>query len=148
MNLSDAGIDLIKRSEGLRLIPYLDQGGFWTVGYGHKMSGAELEAGRNKRSIDQATADALLASDVQWASSEVNRMVRVPLSQGQFDALVDFVFNLGSGRLATSTLLKMLNQGDYDGAGKQLLHWEMAGGNVQLGLKLRREAELAMWEEK
>jgi lysozyme len=72
-------------------------------------------------------------------------LVRVPLTQGQFDALVDFCFNLGEGRLAGSTLLRELNAGLYAAAGQQLLAWDHAGGKVIPGLKARREAELALW---
>jgi len=72
----------------------------------------------------------------------------VPLSQGQFDALVDFVFNLGSGRLASSTLLKILNAGRYADAAEQLLRWDQAGGKECPPLKARREAELALWQGK
>jgi lysozyme len=71
--------------------------------------------------------------------------VKVALTQGQFDALVDFVFNLGAGRLAGSTLLRMLNAGNTTGAGQHLLLWVNAGGKPQPGLVTRRKAELALW---
>jgi lysozyme len=75
----------------------------------------------------------------------VLRLVRVPLTQGQFDALVDFCFNLGAGRLAASTLLKALNARRYDAAGEQLLRWDVAAGEVNAGLRARREAEARLW---
>jgi lysozyme len=68
------------------------------------------------------------------------------LTQGQFDALVDFCFNLGAGRLQSSTLLRCLNAGRYDAAAEQLLLWDVASGEVNLGLKGRREAELCLWK--
>jgi lysozyme len=70
----------------------------------------------------------------------------VDLTQGQFDALVDFCFNLGAGRLASSTLLRCLNAGRCDAAAEQLLRWDLAGGEVNLGLKARRETELRLWK--
>jgi lysozyme len=79
------------------------------------------------------------------AEGVVSRAVRVALTQGQFDALVDFTYNLGGGRLAASTLLRDLNAGQYDAAAEQLLVWDMAAGVVNLGLKSRREAEFNLW---
>lgn len=81
-----------------------------------------------------------------YACARVRSLVTVPLTQGQLDALTDFVFNLGGGRLAGSTLLKLLNAGDYAAAGQGLLKWDMAAGVHQPGLTARRKAELAMWE--
>ena len=146
MGVSQSCLDLIKRSEGLRLTPYLDVAGFWTVGYGHKFTDAELAGGGETRTIDEATADELLANDCELATNAVQRLVRVPLAQGQLDALVDFTYNLGQSRLASSTLLKLLNLGKYADAGQQLLRWDMAAGEHLAGLTIRREAELALWE--
>ena len=139
-------LDLIKRSEGLRLTPYLDLAGFWTVGYGHKLSNGALEAGGRTQVIDEVMADELLAEDAEYAAGEVQRLVHVPLSQGQLDALTDFVYNLGVKRLADSTLLKILNLGNYADAGQQLLRWNIAAGKPAAGLTIRRQAELALWE--
>ena len=146
MGVSQKCLDLIKRFEGLRLTPYLDIAGFWTVGYGHKLTSAELAAGGHERVIDEPAALLLLIDDVDYAASQVARLVTVPLSQGQLDALTDFVYNLGAGRLAESTLLKILNQGNYCDAGQQLLRWDMAAGEHLAALTLRRQAELALWE--
>ncbi len=88
----------------------------------------------------------LLAGDVAAAERAIGHLVKVALTQGQFDALVDFTFNLGAGRLAKSTLLRCLNSGRYDAAAEQLLLWDLAGGEVNLGLKARREAELRLWK--
>ncbi len=145
-NPSQSCLDLIKRSEGLRLTPYLDLAGFWTVGYGHKLTSKELAAGWRDRVIDEPAALQLLIDDADYAAAQVQRWVTVPLSQGQLDALTDFVYNLGQVRLADSTLLKILNQGNYRDAGQQLLRWDMAGGEHIAGLTLRRQAELALWE--
>jgi lysozyme len=87
----------------------------------------------------------MLAGDVLEAEHEVARLVRVALTQGQFDALVDFCYNLGAGRLAASSLLRELNAGRHDAAGEQLLSWDHAGGMVNAGLKARRQAEFQLW---
>jgi len=86
-----------------------------------------------------------LLGDLREAEQAVARLVKVPLSQGQFDALVDFVFNLGAGRLSGSTLLKVLNASRYNEAAEQLLLWNHADGHECEALKARREAEAALW---
>ena len=88
----------------------------------------------------------MLAKDVGEAERTVAHLVRVALTQGQFDALVDFCFNLGAGRLTTSSLLRELNAGHYEIAGEQLLRWDFAGGVVNSGLKARRLAEFRLWQ--
>ena len=141
MELSAAGLELLKKSEGFRSHVYLDLEGWPTIGYGHRLVHPEsFPAG-----IDEAQAAGLLAADVREAEQAVERMVNVPLAQGQFDALVDFCFNLGAGKLAGSTILKDLNAGRYDAAGEQLLRWDHAGTSVNAGLKARREAEFQLW---
>ncbi len=141
MQLSAAGLELIKKSEGFRGQVYTDVAGLPTIGYGHRLTPRESFPG----GIDEAQAAALLASDVRQAEQTVVRLVRVALSQGQFNALVDFCYNLGAGRLAASSLLRDLNAGQPDAAGEQLLSWDHAGGQVNAGLKARREAEFQLW---
>ena len=87
----------------------------------------------------------ILARDIAVAEAAVEHLVKIPLTQGQFDALVDFVFNLGAGRLAASTLLVYLNSGRYTDAAWQLLAWDHAGSKEIAGLKARREAEFKLW---
>ena len=142
MKLSVAGLELLKRSEGFRNHVYLDVAGIPTIGYGHRL----LHSDSFSNGIDEPQAANLLASDVRDAEQAVERLVKVPLSQGQFDALVDFVFNLGMGRLAGSTLLKDLNAGRYDDAAEQLLLWDHAAGKELPALKARREAEVELWK--
>jgi lysozyme len=144
MQLSPAGLDLIKRSEGFRTQVYKDINGFATIGYGHKL----LPDESYPTGVTENQASSLLENDVLESSLAVSRMVHVPLTQGQFDALVDFVFNLGQGRLASSKLLLLLNQRCYGQAAAQLLLWDRAGQEVLPGLKSRREAEFALWSEK
>ena len=141
MRLSAAGFDLIKHSEGFRSAQYADPAGFITIGYGHRVSATESFP----HGLNEAQATEILAEDVNTAEQAIARLVRVPLAQSQFDALVDFVFNLGAGRLAGSTLLKELNAGHYDAAAEQLLKWTHCGNQQSAGLKARREAEFELW---
>ena len=142
MKLSGAGLELIKRSEGFRDRTYLDVAGIPTIGYGHRLLPKEVFP----EGVTEARAAEMLALAVQQAEQAVGRLVKVPLTQGQFDALVDFCFNLGECRLASSTLLKVLNGARYEAAGEQLLRWDLAAGQVNTGLKGRREAELELWQ--
>jgi lysozyme len=143
MELSTAGMMLLKKSEGFRNRVYLDVEGFPTIGYGHRLVHPETFP----NGIGELQGMELLAGDVGDAEQAVARLVKVELTQGQFDALVDFVFNLGQGQLAESTLLKELNSGQDDAAGEQLLRWDHAGTQENAGLKARREAEFQLWRE-
>ena len=141
MQFSAAGLELLKKSEGFRSRIYLDVAGFPTIGYGHRLLSSESFP----NGIGEAQAAEILLGDVHEAEQAIERMVRVQLSQGQFDALVDFVFNMGQGRLASSTLLQDLNAAKYDAAGEQLLRWDHAGAEENASLKARREAEFRLW---
>jgi lysozyme len=132
---------LLKKSEGFRDRTYADVAGFRTIGFGHRQRpGEEYPNG-----INLAEGEAILASDIATAEEAIAKLVEVPLSQGQFDALVDFAFNLGAGRLASSTLLVYLNSGKYESAAWQLLAWDHCGSHEIAGLKARREAEFQLW---
>ena len=141
MKLSKTGMELLKNSEGFRSRVYLDAAGIPTIGYGHRL----LHRDSFPNGIDEPQAANLLACDVRDAEQAVERLVKAPLTQGQFDALVDFCFNLGAGRLIASTLLKYLNAGRYDEAVEQLLLWNHAGGEECAALKARRESEAELW---
>ncbi|MGA2632763.1 MAG: lysozyme [Terracidiphilus sp.] len=141
MQLSAVGLELLKRSEGFRSRIYLDVAGIPTIGYGHRVLASESFS----NGIEEPEGETLLSSDVRIAEQSVQRLVRVALTQGQFDALVDFCFNLGRGRLAASKLLQDLNTGRYDAAAEQLLRWDHAGVLENVGLKARREAEFHLW---
>lgn len=132
---SQKGIDLIKSFEGCRLTAYQDSVGVWTIGYGHT-SGVY-----SGMTITEAQAEAYLKSDLVTSENAVNKYVTYAINQNQFDALVSFTFNLGSGNLASSTLLKKLNQGDISGAANEFDKWIYAGGEVLEGLVKRRAAE-------
>jgi lysozyme len=143
MELSAAGLDLLKKSEGFCSRAYLDLAGKPTIGYGHRI----LDSESFPEAIEEAKAESILREDVRVAEQAVERLVRVPLSQSQFDALVDFCFNLGSRRLAGSTLLAELNSGRYSAAAVELLRWNHVGTEVNAGLTARREAEFRLWTE-
>lgn len=141
MQLSEYGLNLIKHVEGLSLQAYQCSAGVWTIGYGHASGVSPGDI------IDEAQADIFLRQDVAASESTVMRFVTVALSQHQFDALVSFVFNLGSGNFAASTLLKRLNAGDYSGAAEEFPRWVHAGGKPLSGLVRRREAERKLFME-
>jgi lysozyme len=141
MQLSSSGLVLLKQCEGLRTRVYLDIAGIPTIGYGHRLlAGESFPDG-----ITEDRAAQLLLNDIHFAETCIQRLVTVPLTQGQYDALVDFVFNLGDHRLAESTLLRELNAGHYDSAGDQLLRWDHSGLREIPALKSRRASEFALW---
>ena len=144
MKMSQTGLALTMASEGVRLTAYLDSGGIPTIGYGHTSG---VKAGMT---CTQAQAEQWLAEDVEGSEYVVNKVVTAPLNQNQFDALVDFVFNLGSGAFQGSTLLKLLNQGDYACASKEFPKWNHGRINGVLteiaGLTTRRLAEQKLFD--
>ncbi|QGU36177.1 lysozyme [Enterobacter hormaechei] len=144
MQTSDKGIALIKEFEGCKLTAYQDSVGVWTIGYGwtQPVDGKPIRAGMT---INKETAERLLKTGLVSYESDVSRLVKVGLTQGQFDALVSFTYNLGARSLSTSTLLRKLNAGDYAGAADEFLRWNKAGGKVLNGLSRRREAERALF---
>lgn len=140
MTYSKPGLGLTEGFEGCRLRAYQDSKGVWTIGYGH--TGKDVVAGLT---CTQAQADLWLQLDIEWAASEVNRVVKVPLTQAEFDALVDFVFNCGSGNFDHSTLLTLLNHNDHVKAAAEFVKWDKCGGVVLPGLLRRRKAEAALF---
>lgn len=139
MKPSPACRALVRTAEGCRLQAYLCPAGIPTIGVGHT-KGVKLG---DRCSVQQA--DVWLSQDLEDAAAAVASLVRVPLSQGQFDALTSFVFNLGARRLAESTLLILLNKGDYLGAAAQLPLWVRSNGQVLKGLQDRRAAEQTLF---
>lgn len=144
MRISIQGVTAIAQHEALRTAVYYDQAGHATIGYGHK-----IKPGESFISISADDALTILAADVGVAEDAVNALVRVGLSQSQFDALVSLVFNIGSGNFRSSTLLRRLNGGDYAGALAQFGVWNKvrSGGGlvVSNGLVSRRAAEAALF---
>ncbi|AIL60948.1 lysozyme [Pseudomonas alkylphenolica] len=141
MRTSQRGLSLIKSFEGLRLLAYRDAVGVWTIGYG------ATRGVKPGMSVTKEQAERMLLNDVQRFEPEVERLVQVPLTGNQWDALVSFTYNLGAGNLESSTLLRLLNRGDYAGAAEQFPRWNKAGGKVLPGLVRRREAERVLFLE-
>lgn len=142
MQYSKSGLQLTEQFEGCRLAAYQDSTGRWTIGYGHTAGVCEGQT------ITQDEAEAYLAADVAWAVAFVNHVVRrTDLTQGEFDALVDFTFNLGSGNFSHSTLLALVNQGNFQAAHDEFQKWDRAGGQVVAGLLRRRLAEAAEFNQ-
>jgi len=136
MNLSPQGLDTIKGFEQLRLTAYLDTGGVWTIGYGHTRSAL------SGMQISEARALMLLAEDVAEAVAAVNKLVRVPLEQYEFDALVSFVFNIGVSAFKSSTMLRCINdRAEPMRIGTEFLRWVYDNGKKIAGLETRRRKE-------
>ena len=140
MKYSNDGLKLTERFESCRLKAYLDTGGVPTIGYGHTR-GVKLGD-----TCTQEQAEEWLRQDVQVAEDAVNKFTKVELTQGQFDALVDFTFNVGVAAFLHSTLLKKLNSGDYKGAEAELDRWVKDNGKVLAGLQKRRDAEQELFD--
>jgi lysozyme len=142
MEISQEGLSLIKKFEGCELQSYKCAAGVWTIGYG-STNGIEEDM-----EISQERADMLLLEDVEVFEKAVNELVEAPLEQNQFDALVSWTFNLGPTNLKNSTLLKVLNNKNYEEVPTQIKRWNKANGKVLQGLIRRREAEALLFEGK
>jgi len=135
MKTGTKGIELIKHFEGCELEAYKCAAGVWTIGYGH------IKGVTSDSVITQEQAEQMLVEELNEYEGYINNMVTTPLSQNQFDALVSWVYNLGGGNLKASTLLKVVNSGEFDGVPAQIMRWNKAGGKVLEGLTRRRQAE-------
>lgn len=138
---SKHGLELTEQFEGFKAAAYQDQGGVWTIGYGHTLS---VFPGRT---ISQAQAEHYLAIDVRVAENAVKRLVTVPLGQLMFDALTDFVFNCGSGNFAKSSLLKAVNNKDAAAVIAEFKKWDKIAGVSNKGLARRRLAESELYRQ-
>lgn len=144
--MSQKGIEHLKLSEGLRLKAYQDTGKVCTIGYGHTSAAGGLKVYQGL-TITNAQAEQLLKDDLERMTYPViKRLVKVDLTQGQFDALCSFIYNLGEGQVKTSTLLKLLNTKDYKGASGQFGRWIYDNGKKFDGLVARRENERKLFE--
>lgn len=144
MQASSELVEFLKKEEGCVLTAYLCPGGHWTIGYGHTSMAGPPHVTPGMR-INLQVAETILRRDLAKFEIGVMRLVKVPLTQFQFDALVSFAFNLGLTNLKKSTLLKVLNQGKYDAVPAQLMRWTRAGGRELRGLVKRRRAEAEIW---
>jgi GH24 family phage-related lysozyme (muramidase) len=144
MKTSNDGVELIKGFEGLRLSAYDDGVGVWTIGFGtiKYPNGVRVKRGEKCTKVQ---AEQYLRNDLITFENAVNQLVKAPLNQNQFDALVSFTYNLGETNLRSSTLLKKLNAKDYKGAAAEFLKWNKAGGKVMSGLVKRRKTEMELF---
>lgn len=153
-NVSQEGIRFIKQEEGLRNKVYFDQAGLPTIGIGHLLTKDELSSGKIlclsvdwQYGLSDAQCEELLRRDLFDAEEAVDRLVKVPLTAPQFDALVSFVFNVGAGAFEKSTLLKQLNNRQYDSVPTQLRRWVYGAGKRLPVLAARREREIELWKK-
>jgi lysozyme len=142
----EAAHAIAARCEGLRLQPYHDPVGFPTIGYGHLLSREPWAPLERWKPITPSEAHDLLNIDLARAASAVLRMVKVPLTDAQYAALVDFAFNCGAGNLQASTLLRLVNAERHDEVPPQFLRWVYARGVRLAGLVNRRTAEAALYQ--
>lgn len=142
-HITQDGLDLICHFEGFSPIIYLCPAGYPTIGYGHLITEANKEQFLD--GIDELEALDLLKTDVQKAEQSVLCLINVPLTDGQFDALVSFTFNLGGGALQRSTLRRKVNRQEHSAVPAEFMKWVWAGGRKQNGLVRRRKAEGGSW---
>ena len=140
METSSEGISLIQKFEGCELEAYQCSAGVWTIGYGHTK---DVIKGMT---ITKEEAEQMLVDELHEYENYINEYVTVALSQNQFDALVSWVYNLGPANLKASTMLKVLNKGQYEEVPAQMKRWNKAGGKVLEGLIRRREAEACLFK--
>ena len=138
-------IDTIFRFEGFESQPYLCPAGVPTIGYGSTRYADGTKVTLDDEPITHDEAINLLYATIEPFEQAIHKNVIAPINQNQFDALVSFVYNVGAGNFAKSTLLKKLNKADYKGAGDEFLRWNKAGGKVLNGLTRRRDAERALF---
>lgn len=142
-HITARGLELIKSFEGFSTVIYLDSAGLPTIGYGHLIKTNETEL--FKAGITKSKAEKLLKADVIIAERAVLRLITAPLNNNQFDALVSFTFNLGSGALQRSTLRAKVNRTEHEQVPLEFLHWVYAGGRKIPGLVRRRKVEAELY---
>ena len=147
MRPSEDCVELLKRLEGFRARAYLCSGKRWTIGYGSTRLWEDAPVTRDTEPITEPMAAHLLRDIMAKGWGSVRGMVRVPLSQGQCDALTMLVYNIGETKFRTSTLLAKLNAGDYAGAAAQFPRWNKSAGKVDAGLVKRRKLERSIFEK-
>lgn len=144
MQISFNGIEALKKYEGFKQVAYKDTGDVWTIGYGSTHILGRLVQQGDIVSVAEATEQ--LVTDLAWAQTGVNQLVKVPLKQTQFDALVSFIYNIGEEAFMKSTLLRKLNSRDYSGASREFPRWNKDNGRIIRGLVVRREKEQDMFD--
>lgn len=142
-NVTQKGVELIKHFESFSSVIYICPAGYRTIGYGHVVKESEID--RFKKPISEYEALKILEADILSSCRSVLRLINVPLTDGQFDALVSFTFNLGGGALQRSTLRRKVNRQEHEDVPAEFLKWVWAGGKKLNGLIRRREAEINLY---
>lgn len=155
MKMSAKGVKLLAQWEGFKKLKYKDHAGKWTIGVGHLITPDELQRGSinvsgRMISINKPWTDedvrVLLAQDLVRFEKDVDATIKVDLNQNQFDALVSFAFNIGTGAFNSEIgVAEALNAGMHGDVPRQLRKWNKAGGKVSQGLVNRRENEIKLW---
>jgi lysozyme len=144
MKTSPSGLELIKEFEGLRLKAYKCPAAVWTVGFGHTSAAGDPVV-TSGLVITKAEAEEILKCDLVQYEDAVRKLVKVALTQSQFDALVSFTYNVGEAQFSRSTLLKRVNAGRFDEVPAEFMKWIKGGGRELPGLVRRRRAEVKLW---
>lgn len=143
--VTPTGLALVKKFEGFRAKPYRCPAGKWTVGHGSTVDGNGRQVTPATPAITEEEAARLLARDLDVAAQGVLRLVTMPLTDRQLDALASFAFNVGLGRFEHSTLRALVNAGNHAAVPAELLKWTRANGRILPGLVQRRKAEAALY---
>jgi lysozyme len=144
VKINQAGLDIVKEREGLRLAAYRDTGGIWTIGYGHTSMAGSPTVTPTLR-ITAQDAEDILRKDISTAEVQVARVLTRTANENQFSAMVSFCFNVGPTAFAKSTLLRKFNAGDIEGAANEFLRWVHDDGVKLEGLVKRRAMERALF---
>lgn len=144
-HVSPIGVTLVKKFEGLRTKPYRCPAGRWTIGHGATVAGDGRQVTPVTPAITEEEAARLLARDLDVAAQGVLRLVTMPLTDRQLDALASFAFNVGLGRFEHSTLRALVNAGNHAAIPAELVKWTRANGRILPGLVQRRKAEAALY---
>jgi lysozyme len=140
--INQAGIEIIKQSEGCRLKAYKCPAGVWTIGYGHTKGVVPTSILQSQEQAEQ-----LLYNDLLEYSSAIESLIVVPLNDNQFSSLVSFIYNVGINGFKNSTLRKKLNTGDYNSVPEQMIRWTKGGGKSLPGLVKRRNLEIDLFRK-
>ena len=146
MEFSQKGVQLLENLEGFKPFPYRDEAGYWTIGYGTKIA-QNVDGTFTVPNVTEQEAEVLLVNHCKYTIYCINKYVTKPLTQNQFDALVVFVYNIGENEFIKSTMLTLLNEGNYADAANQFDRWIYEHGKPSDGLKNRRAAEKQLFLE-
>ena len=144
-HINEAGLGIIKSFEGWSSPPYLCPAGRWTIGWGSTWDIDGNAVTGNHPDIDEEHGTDLLKRELRHVESAIGKLIKVPLTEGQFSALASWAFNVGTGAMQRSTLRMKLNRGQYEDAADEFPKWRRAGGRVLKGLVRRRAAERALF---